>query len=245
MTSELARVLLSKRANASRSLRVLDLCTGTGCISLLLHSLLAPYSTDLLLVGVDADPRAISLARENLQHNIAPQGPLRPWADGQIRFTQGDVFRPDDGAQWFDDDGWDILVSNPPYISPTGFEKTTTRSVRNYEPKGALVPSFNGKYPASDATVGDLFYPQLLEIARKVRAKVLLMEVADMAQAHRVAGLVLEHQKGKICEIWRDWPAQKSSSEAEYVRVQGRDIRVRGEGNGRAVFAWQDANSTP
>lgn len=37
-------------------------------------------------------------------------------------------------------DEWDLLTSNPPYISPRGFSVSTSRSVRNWEPKLALVP---------------------------------------------------------------------------------------------------------
>ena len=35
---------------------------------------------------------------------------------------------------------WDILTSNPPYISPRSYNTCTARSVRNFEPKLALVP---------------------------------------------------------------------------------------------------------
>ena len=35
---------------------------------------------------------------------------------------------------------WDIIISNPPYISPRGYVRETHRSVRNWEPKLALVP---------------------------------------------------------------------------------------------------------
>lgn len=41
------------------------------------------------------------------------------------------------------------------------------------------------------------------------------------------------------CEIWRDWVAGSSDGEEEAVEVQGEKIRVKGEGNGRAVLAWR------
>lgn len=70
-----------------------------------------------------------------------------------------------------------------------------------------------------------------------------------MEQAVRVAGMVLgqgrrwDHQHGEEvwwegCEIWRDWPAAAGGGE-EVVEVRGEDVRVRGEGNGRAVLAWR------
>ncbi|KAL9102248.1 MAG: hypothetical protein Q9163_002584 [Psora crenata] len=191
----------------------------------------------LHVLGVDAYPGPVGLAKENLAYNIR-QGLLPKRAKDQISFVQGDVFSPDVGT-WATEN-WDILVSNPPYISPNGFNKTITHSVRNYEPKSALVPSSTSNGNRSDVAVGDHFYPQLLKIASRVRAKVLLMEVADMPQAYRVAAVVLEHQKWDRCEIWRDWPAQGSTLAAKSAYMQGREIIVRGEGYGRAVFAWSD-----
>lgn len=99
---------------------------------------------------------------------------------------------------------------------------------------------------------GDTFYPRLLEVAERVDAQVLLFEVADMEQAIRVARMVLGKGVGvwKGCEIWRDWPAAAGGKvdgggdgdgggEVEVVGVRGKDVRVRGEGNGRAVLAWR------
>ena len=111
--------------------------------------------------------------------------------------------------------------------------------------------SANRADPESDA--GDAFYPRLLEIAERVGAQVWLVEVANMEQAMRVARMVLG--KGvrvwKGCEIWRDWPAAGGKGdgggdgngggdgERKAVEIQGKDVRVRGEGNGRAVLAWR------
>lgn len=99
---------------------------------------------------------------------------------------------------------------------------------------------------------GDTFYPRLLELAERVGAQVLLFEVADMEQAIRVARMVLGKGVGawKGCEIWRDWPAAAGGKvdgggdgdedgEVEAVGIRGKDVRVRGEGNGRAVLAWR------
>lgn len=44
-------------------------------------------------------------------------------------------------------DSWHVLVSNPPYVSPVQYRRTTTRSVRHFEPRVALVPpSSSGQY---------------------------------------------------------------------------------------------------
>lgn len=155
---------------------------------------------------------------------------------------RGDIFTA--GAKAWNGSNWDILISNPPYISPTSFNKDTARSVRNYEPKSALVPSIavSAGGGEAEADAGDTFYPRLLEIAEQISARVLLVEVADMEQACRVVAMVGEKGRGiwEGCEIWRDWPAGGDrEGDVEVVEVGGEEIRVRGEGNGRAVLAWR------
>ena len=145
------------------------------------------------------------------------------------------------------DGQWDILISNPPYISPEGFERDTARSVRNWEPRVALVPPLvvaaNGGGLGGGLQGGDVFYPRLLEIAEGVGARVMLVEVADMAQAVRVAGMMEGKGGWEGCEIWRDWvdEGRENEDEDEVVGVNGKEVRVRGEGNGRAVLCWRGA----
>lgn len=224
-------------------LRILDLCTGTGCIPLLLHSLLPPTIPHLQIVGVDISPTAIDLAKGNVAHNIA-RGTLRKNANWQVQFYNKDIFAKDfRGTTWMEQTIWDVVVSNPPYISPRDYDTTIARSVRNYEPKGALVPPTDRrgrrKSAITDTENGDAFYPYIQRIAASARAKILLVEVADMAQAGRVAGMVLESSEWKGCEIWRDWPAQGESGEGMTVAVDGKEVEVKGEGNGRAMLAWR------
>lgn len=131
----------------------------------------------------------------------------------------------------------DILISNPPYISPADYKQTTARSVRKFEPKLALVPpSQNNSDHLSrrDKDQGDLFYPHLLDLAQRLSAKLVLLEVADLEQAKRVVSLVLERLNWNVdVEIWRDEPAR---GWVEEVVIDGRAIKVSGEGNGRTVF---------
>ncbi|TRX88138.1 hypothetical protein FHL15_010984 [Xylaria flabelliformis] len=152
----------------------------------------------------------------------------------------------------------DILVSNPPYISQRGFATDTARSVRNHEPRRALVPS----RPLSPATCApeDIFYARLLEIADTLRPRVAAFEVGDMAQAMRVVEMAIarchrrhrrrpeENEQGDrdgllvsarwdVLEIWRDWPdCLPSEAEEDVVVICGRRVPVRGNGHGRLVF---------
>ncbi|ORY71725.1 HemK family methyltransferase [Pseudomassariella vexata] len=230
-------------------LRIVDFCTGSGCIALLLDSLLRPRFPELRVYGFDISERAVALARENL------------WGDAQrgslpnANLEQGVVFEK---ADIFSDD-WlshlsetrngqggrvliDVLISNPPYISIAGFNHSTGRSVRNHEPKLALVP--DGKVGASVAASGcapeDVFYARLFEIVEVVRPRVILMEVGDLEQALRVAEMAsgaVESSAQGVIEIWRDWPDMTpEDDEVTEVDMRGTKVPIRGSGNGRSVL---------
>jgi methylase of polypeptide subunit release factors len=197
-------------------------------------------STSLQITGVDISREALDLARVN-KHK---QSALYPHSRiGNVCFLQADilsttslspipplikVLRGKDQLQW------DILVSNPPYISPKQFNKTTARSVRNFEPKVALVPDAAGRR-LSDEEQGDLFYPRLLDIARELDVKVLLMEVGDLEQAKRVATRAKAQGLWAGIEIWCDEPGTSSSIDGNTVH----DVPVRGRGKGRSVVCWR------
>ena len=101
-------------------MRMLDLCTGSGCILLsLLH-----YSNDCEGVGVDLSARALSVAGKNYEIQLTQ----RP--DMKARFLEGNLF---EGLE----DRFDMIVSNPPYIK-TDVIDTLMPEVREYEPVMAL-----------------------------------------------------------------------------------------------------------
>lgn len=99
-------------------MRILDLCTGSGCILLsLLH-----YTNDCEGVGTDLSPKALTVARENAKRLSL-----------DATFLEGDLFAPVEGT-------FDMIVSNPPYIRTCEIEELMPE-VRDYEPFMAL----NGK----------------------------------------------------------------------------------------------------
>ncbi|KAJ4389404.1 hypothetical protein N0V93_006872 [Gnomoniopsis smithogilvyi] len=229
------------------SLTIVDLCTGTGCIALLLHSLLARSIPHLHIHGVDISPQAVQLSQDNMHFNIAAKRlPACPDPAYQlIAFSEGDIFSSREDEFWMsrDGNGWDVLVCNPPYISSWGFTHQTERSVRKYEPKLAQVPMVT--YPGAHEPE-DVFYARLLDIGVRKRAKVMLFEVGDLAQASRVVGMALRHEglasTGKVvAEIWRDWPdaaPQENEATLRTVSVgeENREVMIRGSGHGRSVF---------
>jgi methylase of polypeptide subunit release factors len=231
----------TSRPSTSRELRVLDACTGTGCMSLLLSHLLENDDIRVRTLGVDISPRAVALSRINARRI------LHRHTNSCFRAVRADVLEDKEASSQRGSVGAapsvskvlheedlsqvDILLSNPPYISPHGYSHSTTRSVRNFEPKLALVPPRIAT-PAvlqSDRAQGDRFYPRLLDLAHRVRAKVVLFEVADLDQAVRVASAARASGLWVTVEIWRDQPG---GGESESVH----GFKVRGSGHGRGVF---------
>ena len=243
--THLARLVRSAQDLPSE-LRVLDLCTGTGCIPLLFHHEFYSAREDVRLrsLGIDVSNKAIRLARRNrsrlrdsktsksVAEFIMADVLVDPFADQSRGVNEPMPFKP--ALNFFQKPPfWDILISNPPYISPSAFRTTTTRSVRGFEPKLALVPpQGSGK---TDTERGDAFYPMLLVAARDVEAKVVLLEVADLHQALRVARMAQQTRLFDGIEIWRDEPDQPNKSSAQ----EAYEFDVVGRGHGRSVLCWR------
>ena len=109
--------------NLHDGMRILDLCTGSGCILL---SLLR-YSNDCEGVGADLSKKALAVAEENA-------GSLGLTAE----FVQGDLFEPVTGK-------FEIIASNPPYI-PSDVIPTLMEEVREHDPLMALDGKEDGLY---------------------------------------------------------------------------------------------------
>lgn len=114
-TEELVDMIVSD--NTGEDLRVLDLCTGSGCIAVsLARALRFPVVT-----AVDLSEDALEVARENGER-------LRVKVD----FRREDVLAMcDDGSRY------DIIVSNPPYVLDSERSQMSPR-VLDHEPAMAL-----------------------------------------------------------------------------------------------------------
>lgn len=78
--------------------RVLDLCTGSGCIA----ATIAAERPQASVWATDVSPEALAVARPNAE---------KLGVDGRVTFFQGDLFGPvPEGAKF------DVIVSNPPYV---------------------------------------------------------------------------------------------------------------------------------
>lgn len=104
-------------------MRIMDLCTGSGCILLsLLH-----YSNDCYGLGTDISEQALTVARQNASS-------LQIAAEFQV----SDLFEQVEGT-------FDLLVSNPPYIKKLVIP-TLMEEVRDHDPYLALDGGEDGLY---------------------------------------------------------------------------------------------------
>jgi release factor glutamine methyltransferase len=112
----------------SRQVRIVDLCTGSGCIAVCLaKELLAAR-----IIATDASGKALAVARENARnHGVADR----------IRCLEGNLFDP---LEELDIRGQiDILASNPPYVR-AGDLPMLQPEVRDFEPAMALIAGPEG-----------------------------------------------------------------------------------------------------
>lgn len=130
--------------NLHDGMRVLDMCTGSGCI---LISLLR-YSNDCSGVGADISEKALEIAGKNAERLLGggPAGaavayeggsaPVKVGDNVNIQFIQSDLFENVTGK-------FDVIVANPPYIQSDVID-TLMPEVRDHEPRLALDGSGDG-----------------------------------------------------------------------------------------------------
>ena len=84
--------------------RVLDLCTGSGCLAVLAAMRFANAMVDAVELSKDA----LQVARRNVaQHRMR----------NRVRLLQGDLFAPLEGRRY------NLIVSNPPYVDDAGMKR--------------------------------------------------------------------------------------------------------------------------
>ncbi|MEJ2697538.1 MAG: peptide chain release factor N(5)-glutamine methyltransferase [Candidatus Sulfobium sp.] len=100
------------------ALRILDLCSGSGCISLALGR----EFPDAAVFGTDISEAAIRYAVRNAEIN----------GIANATFMKGSLYEPAEGMQLFD-----LIISNPPYIVTSDLNGLQ-REIREWEPVAAL-----------------------------------------------------------------------------------------------------------
>ncbi|KAG1776928.1 S-adenosyl-L-methionine-dependent methyltransferase [Suillus placidus] len=181
-----------------RPLTVLDLCTGTGCIPLLLCHLWPPGSTRAY--GVDISQHAIRLAADNAARCNIPSFQPAPYSQNVFIPVLGDLRDPDVFKRLLPP--FDIITANPPYIPKREYDKLPV-SVKNYEDPAALL----GDPPDSEEQDGLTFYRLISKILRQKGmlrdGSIVALEVGR-AQADAVEGILQQSAGLRNTQVWKD-----------------------------------------
>lgn len=166
---------LKRRGLGEAPLRILDLCTGSGCILLsLLHELRNAGG-----LGTDLSEEALEAARENA---------VRLGLQERAAFRQGDLWEP------VGDERFDLIVSNPPYV-PTEVIPTLEPEVRCGEPYAALDGGEDGL----------VFYRRIMrEAAGHLKPSGIIIVESGFDEAPQIAAL-MQDQKLRGIRIVKDY----------------------------------------
>ena len=156
---------LKRRGLGEAPLRILDLCTGSGCILLsLLHELRNAGG-----LGTDLSEEALEAARENA---------VRLGLQERGTFRQGDLWEP------VGDERFDLIVSNPPYV-PTDVIPTLEPEVRCGEPYAALDGGEDGL----------VFYRRIMrEAAGHLKPSGIIIVESGFDEAPQIAALMQDQK---------------------------------------------------
>ncbi len=135
-TEELVQWVLSDFDHSRKSpIKILDLCTGSGCIAI---SLASELGEKVKVSALDYSKEALEVARLNAKNNKV-----------KIHFIQADLLKLERI------ENYDIIISNPPYVRNSEKNYMETR-VLDFEPDMALFVS-DAKPLIFYTKIGELF----------------------------------------------------------------------------------------
>lgn len=151
---------------------VLDIGTGSGCIAITLNKLL--NSCDI--TGIDISSEALEVAKEN---NIIN--------NTNVKFIESDIFSNVS-------DKYDVIISNPPYISYDDIEVMDI--VKNNEPHLALYAKDNGLY----------FYDKIIKDSSKyLNDKFIMAFEIGYKQGKDITKIVNKYYKDINMSVEKDY----------------------------------------
>lgn len=161
--------------------RMLDLCTGSGCIAISA----AAHTPALNVRAADISPAALDIARENAALNGVSE---------RVEFIEADIRTADGAALCAGADAlFDVIASNPPYITDAAM-KTLDAGVIGYEPEVALRGGADGMDFYRDIL---RLYPKYLNDGGAF--------VFEIGYDQRGAITELAEALGFCCTVERDW----------------------------------------
>lgn len=183
----------------SSNIKILDACSGSGCISLLLYyELRVLAGRDIKIGGFDLSKRANALSHSNLRNFEKQYGVF----NSEINFFQLNVFCRERMKKHLRKEKYDLIVSNPPYVPPLEYTapRGVEKSVRLYESADALIGTY-------------AFYKALIDVIEELDTKGFVFEIGDISQYEYVrefvenrmpnwkTGLFLDSRKKPRCII--------------------------------------------
>ncbi|CAO3608929.1 unnamed protein product [Cunninghamella blakesleeana] len=201
-TDRLVHLLYPKWKKKRGKRHILDLCTGTGCISLGLGTHLPSNSS--IIKGVDISQQAIQLANENLKmHQTMLNGNQ---VDFELQDICDDTFslsRLFSNNNSNDDEKIDLIVSNPPYITH-GEYNDLDLDVKNWEDKRALVADDQGTF--IHKKIIQLVSQHKKEHPIKNDEEELPNLVMEIGGKHQVLKLIqeLKNHDFQNIQVWKD-----------------------------------------
>ncbi|HBS48015.1 TPA: peptide chain release factor N(5)-glutamine methyltransferase [Candidatus Dependentiae bacterium] len=143
-----------------KNLTILDLCCGSGCIALAI----AKEFPNFKIFGSDINPKAIELSIKNKIYNKTENA----------EFVQSNLF------EYFKNKNikFDLIVSNPPYISQTEWA-TLSEEVKTWEDINALVAPENGLEIYKKIAKEAIYY---LKTESKLKSKLIPQLIVEIGQ---------------------------------------------------------------
>lgn len=121
--SHIAELLPALHKRFPKARRILDLCTGSGCLAILTARAFPASRVD----AADISPAALAVARKNVvRHRLARR----------VRLVRSDLFAALGGQRY------DLILTNPPYVSAKSM--ATLPAEYRHEPRLALAGGGDG-----------------------------------------------------------------------------------------------------
>ena len=189
-TCAVVELALEEARKRTGEIRVLDLCTGSGCIGLALAKNLPNARVTL----ADISPAALAVAKENV---------MRQKLSGRVACTTADALKTPPAFLG----KFDMIISNPPYIT-TAEMAELPKSVDAFEPHLALHGGDDGL----------IFYRSIAENYRSALTNngVLCFEFGEH-QGDTVADILAENGF-TVCDRTKDYNERERAISARYQR---------------------------
>lgn len=158
------------RNKYNKKIDILDLCAGSGCIGITLDKEL---DANVLCSDISFD--ALEVLSENKKLN-----------NSNVKYVLSDLFSNIDGV-------FDVIVSNPPYIS---YDEEIDEIVKNNEPSISLYALNNGLY----------YYEEILKnISKYLKKEYIIAFEIGYTQGEDIINLVYKYLGDVIVEVEKDY----------------------------------------